>query len=83
MPVDGVLLSSQLRTATAVRLSVQKPRGCRIGNVASDLKADRDQLKAPDAARYRSMTPHMPSADRTINRVSKSFRRGGATYADV
>lgn len=66
-----------------MRLSVQKSRRCRIGNLASDPKADRDQLKAPDAARYRSVTPQMASADRTINRVSKFFRRGVATCADV
>lgn len=83
MPVDGALLSSQLQTATAVQLSVQTSRRCRIGNLASGPKADRDQLKAPDAARYKSMTPQMPSADRTMNKVSKFFRREVATCADV
>lgn len=83
MPVDGVFVVIKIAdsdSCSAVSLDVA---GGRIGNPASDPKADRGQLKAPDAARYKSMTPQVPSADRTISIVSKFFRRRVAACADV
>lgn len=63
--------------------TVQNSRPCRIGDLVSDPKADCYQFKAPAAARYRSRTPQVPSADRTRNKASKLFRGGVAICVDV